>query len=78
MGKSAPFFSKYGTSQKESKERVMSKEIKPGNQVSKNISMPKKITKTKITRKKVFFTFLNLKTNKNKKTKIEKPRKKFK
>ena len=56
----------------------MSKEIKPGNQVSKNISMPKKITKTKITRKKVFFTFLNLKTNKNKKTKIEKPRKKFK
>ena len=53
MGKSAPFFSKYGTSQKESKERVMSKEIKPGNQVSKNISMPKKITKTKIKKLKL-------------------------
>ena len=78
MGKSAPFLSKYGISQKESKKRVMIKEIRSGSQVSKNISTPKKIIKTKITQEKIFFTFLNLKINKNKKTKIEKLRKKFK
>jgi len=57
---------------------VKGREIKKGSQASKNSSRPKKITKIKTEPKKILLVFLNFKTNKIKRTKIENPARKLK